>query len=227
MSYNQQEFSLITHKSPPLIPWYSLALFLLSAIGGGFIWFDGLNQEIFLAINHQHAVLPNDVWLAFNMLSYNKYFILPTLLLIATALLRRDKFINVILLIGAYFVVFATLKHLIGEARPYITLPQDSFFWLNQYENAVKSAHLSFPSGHTGNVAIFAFGLNYLIFANKKWLQFLMLMLVLMVAFARICTGWHWPLDVLASSLIGYVLVKITLPLNLNNLFRKKEYVRY
>lgn len=227
MPYKNNEFSLITTKSQPLIPPYSLVLFLLSIAGGVFIWYSGLNQEVFLLINHQHGILPDDVWLAFNMLSYSKYFILPTLLILATILLRRDKLLNVILLIGAYFVLFAALKHLIGEARPYIVLPQDSFFWLNQYENAVKSAHLSFPSGHTGNVAVFAFGLNYLLFANKKWLQFLMFMLVIMVALARICTGWHWPLDVLASSLIGYVLVKIILAPDLRNLLRKKEHVRY
>ena len=113
------------------------------------------------------------------------------------------------LVIIAYFVVFAVLKAAVGEARPYIVLPEGSFFWLNHFEDAVKSAHKSFPSGHVGNMTVFAFSLSSMFFAYKKGLQFLMLLLVVVTGFARICTGWHWPLDVLASGLIGYLLVRV------------------
>ena len=42
-----------------------------------------------------------------------------------------------------------------------------------------------------------------------------MLLLVLVVGVARICTGWHWPVDVITSGLISYVLVKIILSINI------------
>lgn len=209
-----------------LLPSYSCVIFLLSLVIGMTIFFTGENQSLFLAINHQHALLPDQFWLAFNLFSYSKFLIVPTLLIILSFVWRRDKLPNVILLIILYFAVFAGLKHLIGEARPYMVLPEGSFFWINLYENSVKSAYLSFPSGHTGNMAIFAFSLNVLFFANKKGLQFLMLAMVVATALARICTGWHWPLDVLASGLIGYVLVKISFAINLKY-FKRSNHAGY
>lgn len=223
MSYDDNNYSFRAKKPTKLVPVYSAIIFVLFLLTGCVIWFEGINQQLFVAINQQHGLLPNQIWLAINLSTYSKFFIAPALLILISLVFRRDKIINVIFLIGAYFVSFLALKHLFGEARPYIALPQDSFFWLNKYEDSVKSAYLSFPSGHTGNMAIFAFGLNYLIFADKKIMQFLMLLLVILVGLARICTGWHWPLDVLASGLIGYVLVKIAFYFNLSNLFRKKH----
>jgi membrane-associated phospholipid phosphatase len=48
-----------------------------------------------------------------------------------------------------------------------------------------------------------------------------MLLLLILTAFARICTGWHWPLDVIASGLIGYLLVKVCFAINLKRLIGK------
>lgn len=198
--------------------WIIFGAFLVLALG---IWFSGDNQKLFLTINSYHTIAPDSVWLAFNLLTYSRFLILPILLVIISLLFKRDKFLNIILLIIAYFVVFAILKTVIGEARPYITLPEGSFYWLNSYENSIKSAYKSFPSGHTGNMAIFAFTISSLFFANKKFLQFLMLLLLIVTGLARIYTGWHWPLDVIASGLIGYVLVRICLAVDLHILFQK------
>ena len=192
--------------------------FLVLALG---IWLSGSNQALFLAINHEHGILPNVIWGAFNLLSYSKFFILPILLIVLTFSLKRERILNVLLLVIAYYVVFAALKVAVGEARPYILLPEGSFFWLNYFEDAVKSAHKSFPSGHTGNMAVFVFAISNLFFVNKKGFQFLMLLLLILTAFARICTGWHWPLDVIASGLIGYLLVKVCFAINLKRLIGK------
>ena len=189
------------------ISWVFFVFLILAVV----IWINGSNHNLFLQINSQHSLLPDAVWEVFNFISYSKYFILPILLLVITFFKRRDKLVNIVLLIIAYYVVFALLKKLVGEARPFIVLAPDSFFWLNHYEDAAKSAYKSFPSGHTGNMAVFAFALSSMFFANKRILQFLVLLLVIITGLARICTGWHWPLDVLASGLIGYVLVKICL----------------
>lgn len=197
-----------------------LALAIISAL---IILISGSNQSLFLAINSQHDLLPNGFWLLFNFFSYSKFLLVPIILISLTYFKRRELLPNVVLTIIAYFVVFATLKHLIGEARPYIALPTNSFYWLNKYEDSVKSAYLSFPSGHTGNMAIFAFSLNILFFSNKRGLQFLMLLLVILTALARICTGWHWPLDVLTSGIIGYILVKICFAINLRKFCFKKK----
>lgn len=175
------------------------------------IFFTGTNQSLFLAINSKHEVLPVVVWEVLNFVSYRKFMILPVLLLIITYIWRREKLLNIILLIISYFVVFGVLKVLFGEARPYMVFDPKTFYWLNMFEDAKGSAFHSFPSGHVGNIAMFAFAISAMFFQNKRSLQFLMLLVVVITGFARICTGWHWPLDVIASGLIGYLLVKLCL----------------
>ena len=209
----------LRQNKPEFYNWGIFTGFLVLALG---IWLSGSNQTLFLAINHQHGILPNVIWGAFNLLSYSKFFILPILLIVLTFSLKRERILNVLLLVVAYYVVFAALKVAVGEARPYIVLPEGSFFWLNYFEDAVKSAHKSFPSGHTGNMAVFVFAVSNLFFVNKKGLQFAMLLLLILTAFARICTGWHWPLDVIASGLIGYLLVKLCFAIDIKRLISKR-----
>jgi len=184
-------------------------LFLGFVILALIIWLFKLNQPLFQYINSLHSLFPNVVWKGLNLISYAKFFILPILLLLITFVWRKDRIKQVIVLIIAYYLVFQCLKILFGEARPYMVLPEGSFFWINQFENSVKSAYQSFPSGHTGNMAIFVFALSSMF--DKKWLKVLLFLLLLLTGIARICTGWHWPLDVVASGLIGYVLVQICL----------------
>ncbi len=195
--------------------------FLILAIA---IYKYNTNHSLFLTINSFHALLPVKFWEFINLISYRKYFILQVLLLVITFLWKRDRLLNVIALIMAYFVVFAALKIFFGEARPYIALDPNSFYWLNMYENAAKSAHQSFPSGHVGNMAVFAFAISSMFFDKSKLLQFLMLLLVLISGITRICTGWHWPLDVIASGLIGYLLVKICFSIRLGKVNSKNKY---
>lgn len=211
--------------SPTLLPMYSLAIFFIALGLDAYIWFDQLNNQLFLMINHYHTILPDEVWDKINMIAYTKYMIAPTILILATSVFRRDKLVNVVILIGAFFIVFAALKYIVAEARPFVILPHDSFFWINDFEDSVKSAYRSFPSGHTGNIAMLAFAMNYLFFYRCKILQFVMLLLVIFVGVARICTGWHWPVDVITSGLISYVLVKIILSINLSR--KKTNHAHY
>ncbi len=185
------------------------AIFLGFVILALIIWLAKLNKSLFYSINKLHVILPTIVWQALNFISYSKFFILPLLLLIITFIWRKPRLKQVITLIIAYYLVFQVLKIVVGEARPYMVLPQDSFFWLNQFENATKSAYKSFPSGHTGNMAVFVFAIGAMF--NKTWLKVLLFVLLLLVGLSRICTGWHWPLDVIASGLIAYVLVQLCL----------------
>lgn len=219
MNNHTQLQKIATNKLQP----QGIIFFILAIIGASAILVTGSNQSLFISINAQHGLLPDWLWLTFNFFSYSKFFLVPIILIALTYLKRRELLPNVVLTIVAYFIIFAALKHLVGEARPYMVLPEDSFYWLNRYEDAAKSAYLSFPSGHTGNMAIFAFSLNVLFFSNKRGLQFLMLILVVLTALARICTGWHWPLDVLTSGIIGYIIVKLCFAINLRKFCFKKK----
>lgn len=212
---NSYEFGELNPKiSTKLFPWYSIIGFLIASGLAIAIWFTGSNQELFITINQLHTILPSDVWSMINMVTYSKYFIMSGLLVLFTLFGRRDKLLNSLFLIFLFYLVVAGIKHIAHEARPYVVLAPDSFFWLKTFEDISKSAYQSFPSGHTGNVAMFAFAMNYLFFSRNKTMQFMMLLLVVIVALSRVCTGWHWPLDVLASGLISYILVKISYSLS-------------
>ena len=195
-----------------------------------------LNQPLFYKINGIHTILPDSVWNTINYITYTKYGILPIVLIIITLAFKRDKITLVVLIYLVNIALLSIIKSLVGEARPFVVLPHDTFFWLNTAEDAFKTAHKSFPSGHTGNAAIFVFTLIKL-FSSKsnkfkslqfvqnsdmiqdsidnqhvmnKFVKIVLLLFLFLVGLARVCTGWHWPLDVLVSGLIGYIIVEIS-----------------
>lgn len=167
------------------------------------------NQWLFIKINAAHGYLPDTVWLVFNFVSYSRFFILAILLLLITYQWRRKQLINVVFAIVAYYVVFAVLKHIVAEPRPYLVLNPQHFFWLNHFEEAVKSSHYSFPSGHAGNMAVFVFSLITLFFQKKPLSRVILIALLVLTMLARICTGWHWPIDVFVSAVLGFLIVKL------------------
>lgn len=182
-------------------------LFILTFIAIITIWLTNTNHSLFFAINSQHVILPTAIWNAIIFLTLEKNGILPLLLLIITFIFRREKVVNVILLIAAYYVLFYLLKITFHEARPFIQHNPLTFHWLPQPDIATRS-YRSFPSGHTGNMAIFVFALSRLFAQNKLWLRVILLVLLVFTMLAQICTGWHFPIDVLSSALIGFILVE-------------------
>jgi len=168
-----------------------------------------LNQPLFHIINSWYNFLPTVAWQSINFVSDAEHFILVAILLLAVLVFKRNKLVRVVGLIVAYFVVFYVLKKLVHEARPFAVLDANSFNWLMNNESAAGVEHMSFPSGHVGMAAIFVFALNRLFFCGHKLIQFLLFLFLVAVAVTRVATGWHWPLDVVASGLIAYLLVQI------------------
>lgn len=196
-------------------------LFCLTLFVTFFIWFSGINHALFFAINEKYYLFPVSLWEIINYVTKPTTGILPGLLLIITFVFRRDKIFNVIILLIVYFLFFYILKTGAHEARPFVQYDPSTFYWLSDFPEGapIPRMYNSFPSGHTGNTAIFAFSLSYLFAQNKRWLQILLLLFIVLTMLARICTGWHFPLDVLAAALIGYLLVQICM----NFQIRKKH----
>ena len=63
--------------------------------------------------------------------------------------------------------------------------------------------HFSFPSGHTLHAVVF----GLIAIAYFPVLAFLLVPFMLMVAMSRVILGLHYPSDVLAGALIGYLIV--------------------
>lgn len=186
--------------------------FLLALCAMFVLFFGNMNHALFFYINAHYNLAPDDFWIAIIAISGQKV-ILCAFLFVLTYSYKRDKAYNVALLIVTYFVVFYLIKINVHEARPYIQYNPLAFHWLHQAD-MFERAYLSFPSGHTGVVAIVVFAIVDLFLQKKttwvcKILKITLMLFLGLTMLAQICTGWHFPLDVMGSGLIGYFLVAV------------------
>ncbi len=84
--------------------------------------------------------------------------------------------------------------HLYHEARPFVSD-------LSTRQLIGHSADNSFPSDHTW----FAFAAGTAIVWWRRLVGALALVVALLIGFARVFVGVHWPVDILAGALIGLV----------------------
>jgi membrane-associated phospholipid phosphatase len=90
------------------------------------------------------------------------------------------------------------LKHLLEVPRPAAVLAQDSFNIIGPV-----LGHNAFPSGHSVTALVLA-GIGWL-YLRSPWLKALVLMVGVTAALSRIMVGAHWPADVCAGMLGGWL----------------------
>jgi undecaprenyl-diphosphatase len=91
------------------------------------------------------------------------------------------------------FVVAETIRFFYDRPRP--------FEVLNIVQLVEHGAGASFPSGH----AAFYFALSWFLFFWNKKIGVAFLAVTLFMTIARVFSGIHYPLDILAGCLIGFV----------------------
>ena len=167
-----------------------------------------IDQEVFYAI---HGLAGDSTWLDFLGIFFAKY--LPYFIVVGffIALLfipnwRRRLYqfflaaLSVLLTRG---LILEVIRFIYYRPRPDLVLSIDTLI-----ETPALS---SFPSGHA--TVFFALG-TAVWFLNKKWGLFLIIGATL-ISIARVFVGVHWPLDIVAGGLIGFLgaqIVKHTLP---------------
>lgn len=94
-------------------------------------------------------------------------------------------------------VINFVIAHFWYRARPFVVLPKGDF---NQV--IPHAADSSFPSDHSTGSAAFAFGVMG---RSQKWVSIGFSCIAVIVMFSRVYCGVHWPTDVLASVVVGFI----------------------
>jgi len=129
----------------------------------------------------------------------------------------KQPFLQLINKFKELFLVFFTsifawilaeiLKHFIVSPRPFL-------YFQNLTPLFVQGGMDSFPSGH----AMFFSALAMSLYFIHKRLGIIFIFVALIVGFARIASGVHFPIDVFTGYILGSVIALI-----FNLIFRKKE----
>lgn len=193
----------ITHRPSLLWQWSVPAFCLLAAAIIGAL---DLNQPLFLWLNQLGlSDLPND-----NVL-HDHFWASATLLgdtlvaftLLALFLKKRPDIVWMLFLSALFTTLWVHgLKNGLDELRPLAVLGADSVHVIG----AALNKH-SFPSGHTATA--FTLAAVVCLRGVHPALAALVLMLATLAGVARAMVGAHWPLDILAGALGGWLAALI------------------
>lgn len=153
------------------------------------------NKSVFLAINSLSQITGDALWANLTVMGDG---LIVFVLILGFAGRRPD--IVWALLITALLTALATygLKALFHAARPPATLAHTAFHIIGP---AFKAS--SFPSGHTTTAFAFAGALSLLL--RRPPITTLLICAASLVGISRIVVGVHWPLDVLAGAMTGWL----------------------
>ncbi len=166
------------------------------------------NKSIFLLINRYHSPIVDKLMLFFT--STGNGLILATVILVILAIFDRKKMTRVFLTVLLAGVVGGVLVYLlkwkIGGLRPLAVFPEAHFLG-----EPLKMG--SFPSGHTQ----LCFSTSAVLAKEYKKSWKFLYPWALIVGFSRVYIAAHFPIDVIAGAIIGYLSAKFILWYNLVN----------
>ena len=98
-------------------------------------------------------------------------------------------------------VVSVVISHIWFRPRPFVMLPTSSYTELISH-----NLDASFPSDHTSG----SFGFAAASWGkSQRWIRYSFTMIAILVMFARVFVGVHYPTDVLAGLVVGIVSSRI------------------
>ncbi len=110
---------------------------------------------------------------------------------------REWKYLGMLILVGGISVGIAQfLQYALHTLRPYILVPGASLFTL-------PHALGSFPSAHT---TLFI-ALGMLLMSYRTWLGWSVIVIALIIGFARSAAGVHYVIDIIGGGLLGVIIV--------------------
>ena len=153
------------------------------------------NTEWFLYVNAMTSHIPHTFWTHITNLGDT---LLVSLILFPFIRKRPDIFWALVFA-GLYAILINRgLKVLTDIDRPPAVLSHDIFTIIGP---AYRSQ--SFPSGHT--VTVTTIGTLFLYGVDRQWIKWVSFICILVVGLSRIALGVHWPLDVSAGFVFGWI----------------------
>jgi membrane-associated phospholipid phosphatase len=145
-------------------------------------------------------------WRAFFMPAFFYFLIIPFVVFMFTK--RRSKFIKAMLTVGvAYFIALFIMlidTHFVYRERPFLHLPAKSISSPAKY---ILTKVTSYPSGHARDTVILVLIMSYFIPA----LRIPLLCFAIILGFDRVYSGEHYPADVIAGMVYGFVIAKLSI----------------
>jgi membrane-associated phospholipid phosphatase len=153
------------------------------------------NQPVFLWLHQSFLQLPGALWQSLTVLGESS--VLPLVLVL---LFRHRPNLFWAATLGGIIAygISHGLKPLVDELRPPAVLPDLVVI-------GPRLLHSSFPSGHSTTgfsvMALLILGLPCRRFASTAFC----LLVAILIAASRIAVGVHWPVDVLAGAVVGWL----------------------
>ncbi len=185
--------------------------------------FGGLNQQLFLSLNHllNISILPYFLQIfsfifaisnfAICYLIYSLYFFWQLINLNNTEQChnyfwnRYNKLSKVGIAYTIFGLFYAFLKFTVNLPRPFCSLPPEEFITIADLSH--ERCLSSFPSAHTG-LSLLVIYFLWEHFNQKR--KFVAVFVILLVALSRIVLAMHYPADIIYSLLITIFLIKVS-----------------
>lgn len=184
----------------------------------------GWNQIIFLWVNAIQDPVYDQIMIMASILGGRKMLPFYAAVIIAyalcMALVRRLRFgpghirvylrgwLSVLLIIGGSFVLYVTivglLKHGLGFPRPFVALGSDKVRQIGELLTA-DDFYASFPSGHAAFSTLMVTALWPVLWTVFRPVGVLF---VIVVCWSRMALGVHFPADVIAGVIVGYLVTR-------------------
>ncbi len=183
----------LIQASPVWIWGFVMACLALMAV----IYFSDLNRDLFFVINGFAALFVDKLWALVTFFSDG----LVSFVILLPFIYRKPKLVWAVLLAAVLFTLLGQgIKYLMHVPRPPKVLAPHEFNLIGP-----DWGHNSFPSGHSSMIfnLVGAFALT----TPKKWLRWILIAAGAFIACSRTAVGVHWPLDVVAGALIGWITI--------------------
>lgn len=162
-----------------------------------------LDRSLFLLFNGFAHNLPDRFWASLSLLGNG----LIVFVVLTPWIHKKPEFIWSVLIASILFLIFGQgMKNILDWPRPPAVLASGEFHLIGP---ALKRN--AFPSGHAAQ--IFTLCGVFCLTTARKWMRILLVVFASMVAFSRVAVGVHWPQDILAGALSGWVMIWLGLKL--------------